>query len=95
MPLGWALDNAPMSALHLRFWLLAGLGILLDGFDFFIIAVANPLSSGIFMSRPPRLGGDTQWAHAVVTVLPGSGLGVAVLTNTTTGKCAGRWPMRP
>lgn len=32
-----------MSRLHMRFWLLAGLGILLDGFDFFIIAVANPL----------------------------------------------------
>ncbi|MFF3563177.1 MFS transporter [Streptomyces sp. NPDC002574] len=32
-----------MSRLHMRFWLLAGLGILLDGFDFFIIGVANPL----------------------------------------------------
>ena len=27
----------------MRFWLLAGLGIMLDGFDFFIIGVANPL----------------------------------------------------
>ncbi|WP_431945099.1 MFS transporter [Actinacidiphila sp. bgisy167] len=32
-----------MSRLHMRFWLLAALGILLDGFDFFVIAVANPL----------------------------------------------------
>jgi MFS family permease len=42
-PLGEALDEAPMSPRHRRFWLLAGLGIMLDGFDFFIIGVANPL----------------------------------------------------
>lgn len=42
-PLGEALDGAAMSRLHLLFWLLAGLGILLDGFDFFVIGVANPL----------------------------------------------------
>src|SRR5690242_1551453 len=41
--LGQALDDAPMSRRHLRFWLLAALGILLDGFDFFIIGVASPL----------------------------------------------------
>jgi CubicO group peptidase (beta-lactamase class C family) len=28
-------------------------------------------------------GGDTQWAHAIVMVLPGSNLAVAVLTNTS------------
>lgn len=44
-PLGEALDDAAMSRIHLRFWLLAGLGILLDGFDFFIIGVAGPLIS--------------------------------------------------
>ncbi len=38
-----------MSALHVRFWLLAGLGILLDGFDFFVIAVANPLIKRDFL----------------------------------------------
>jgi hypothetical protein len=32
-----------MTALHVLFWLLEGLGILLDGFDFLIISVANPL----------------------------------------------------
>jgi MFS family permease len=32
-----------MNRRHMRFWLLAALGILLDGFDFFIIGVANPL----------------------------------------------------
>lgn len=41
--LGSALDNARFSPLHRRFWFLAGLGIMLDGFDFFIIGVANPL----------------------------------------------------
>jgi hypothetical protein len=42
-PLGEALDRAPMSRLHVRFWVLAGLGVMLDGFDVFIIGVANPL----------------------------------------------------
>jgi MFS family permease len=41
--LGDALDGARMTPLHRRFWLLAALGIMLDGFDFFIIGVANPL----------------------------------------------------
>jgi MFS family permease len=43
VPLGEALDTAPMTRLHRRFWLLAALGIMLDGFDFFIIGVVNPL----------------------------------------------------
>jgi MFS family permease len=43
VPLGQALDQAPMTRLHKRFWLLAALGIMLDGFDFFIIGVVNPL----------------------------------------------------
>ncbi|MGW9025142.1 MFS transporter [Streptomyces sp. NPDC055722] len=47
-PLGEALDDAAVSGLHIRFWLLAGLGILLDGFDFFIIGVANPLIAANF-----------------------------------------------
>ena len=41
--LGHAIDDAKMSKRHRRFWLLAALGILLDGFDFFIIGVVNPL----------------------------------------------------
>ena len=41
--LGKALDSARMTRLHRRFWLLAGVGLMLDGFDFFIIGVANPL----------------------------------------------------
>jgi MFS family permease len=42
-PLGAALDRAEMTPLHRRIWLLAALGVMLDGFDFFIIGVANPL----------------------------------------------------
>ena len=41
--IGKALDQARMTKLHKKFWLLAGMGIMLDGFDFFIIGVANPL----------------------------------------------------
>jgi MFS family permease len=37
-----------MTRLHVRYWLLAGLGIMLDGFDFFIIGVANPLVGNDF-----------------------------------------------
>lgn len=48
VPLGEALDGAPMSRFHVRFWLPAGLGILLDGFDFFIIGVADPLAAKDF-----------------------------------------------
>mgnify|MGYP003601098071 FL=1 len=42
-PLGQSLDQAKITPLHRKFWLLASLGIMLDGFDFFIIGVANPL----------------------------------------------------
>ena len=56
LPLGRALDSAPMTALHVRFWLLAGLGILLDGFDFFIIGVANPLIKKDFHASASQVG---------------------------------------
>jgi MFS family permease len=46
--LGKALDQAAITRLHTKFWLLAGLGIMLDGFDFFIIGVANPLIAADF-----------------------------------------------
>lgn len=42
-PLGVVLDQASIAPLHRRFWLVAALGVMLDGFDFFIIGVANPL----------------------------------------------------
>jgi MFS family permease len=56
LALGRALDAAPMTALHVRFWLLAGLGILLDGFDFFIIGVANPLVKRDFHATAAQVG---------------------------------------
>ncbi len=56
LPLGRALDVAPMTRLHMRFWLLAALGILLDGFDFFIIGVANPLVKKDFHVTSAQVG---------------------------------------
>lgn len=56
IPLGKALDEAPMTRLHIRFWLLAGLGILLDGFDFFVIGVANPLIKKDFHVTSSQVG---------------------------------------
>jgi hypothetical protein len=66
-PLGDSLDQAKMSRVHVRFWLLAGLGIMLDGFDFFIIGVANPLiaedGGGQALTTPrPSLIGPPQGA---------------------------------
>ena len=37
------LDDAPWTPTHLRIWILSSMGILLDGFDFFIMGVAIPL----------------------------------------------------
>jgi MFS family permease len=54
--LGRALDKAPMTRLHVRFWLLAALGILLDGFDFFVIGVANPLVKRDFHVTSTQVG---------------------------------------
>jgi MFS family permease len=42
-PIDAILDGAPFTPLHRRVWLLASMGILLDGFDFFIMGVAIPL----------------------------------------------------
>jgi MFS family permease len=56
IPLGRALDEAPMTRLHIRFWLLAALGILLDGFDFFIIGIANPLVKKDFHVTSTQVG---------------------------------------
>ena len=57
--IGKALDNARFTGLHRRFWFLAGLGIMLDGFDFFIIGVANPLIKEDF--------GATAWQTGLVS----------------------------
>jgi MFS family permease len=37
------LDRAPISRLHKRVWLVAAMGIMLDGFDFFVVGVTLPL----------------------------------------------------
>ncbi|MEU9256717.1 MFS transporter [Streptomyces sp. NPDC048270] len=71
--LGHALDNARMSRLHMKFWLLAGLGILLDGFDFFIIGVAGPLIAKDFGTGPVQQGLIS--ASAIV----GAAVGAALL----------------
>ena len=71
--MGKALDDATMTPLHRRFWLLAGLGILLDGFDFFIIGVANPLIAADF--------GASAWQKGLVSAaaIVGAIFGAAVL----------------
>src|SRR3954451_15029111 len=61
-----------MSRLHVRFWLLAGLGIMLDGFDFFIIGVANPLIAKDFGLDDATKGLVS--AAAIVGAIVGAGL---------------------
>jgi MFS family permease len=72
MPLGEALDRAPMTSLHTRFWLLAALGVMLDGFDFFIIGVANPLIEQDFGTSDTVKGLVS--AAAIVGAIFGAGL---------------------
>ena len=55
-PLGESIDKARFSGLHRKFWLLAALGIMLDGFDFFIIGVANPLIAKDFGTSAAETG---------------------------------------
>lgn len=70
--LGKALDDAPMTRRHKRFWLLAGLGILLDGFDFFIIGIVNPLIKEQYNLSSATLGLVS--AAAIVGAIFGAGL---------------------
>lgn len=56
MSLAEAMDRSAISPLHRRFWLVAALGVLLDGFDFFIIGVANPLIAKDFGGSPAERG---------------------------------------
>ncbi|WP_351224604.1 MFS transporter [Streptomyces sp. NPDC002133] len=62
-----------MSRLHLKFWWLAGLGILLDGFDFFIIGVANPLIAREFG------GSSAEQGLLSAAAIVGAALGAALL----------------
>src|SRR5436190_13162120 len=45
-----------MTRLHMLFWLLAALGIMLDGFDLFIIGVAHPLIGKDFNATTAEVG---------------------------------------
>jgi MFS family permease len=72
LSLGRSLDEAAMSRLHVRFWLLAGLGIMLDGFDFFIIGVANPLIAADLGTTDAEKGLVS--AAAIVGAIVGAGV---------------------
>lgn len=61
-----------MSRRHRGFWLLAALGIMLDGFDFFIIGVANPLIAEDFGTSDAVKGLVS--AAAIVGAIFGAGL---------------------
>jgi MFS family permease len=50
------LDEAPLTRLHIRVWLLSAMGIMLDGFDFFIIGVAIPLITVQFGATTLQVG---------------------------------------
>ena len=41
--LGGLIDGAGLGSTHWRIWLLSAMGIFLDGFDLFIVAIAMPL----------------------------------------------------
>jgi MFS family permease len=71
-PLGEALDGAKFGSLHRKFWLLAALGIMLDGFDFFIIGVANPLIAKDFGASAAQTGIVS--AAAILGAVVGAGL---------------------
>jgi MFS family permease len=71
-PLGRSLDESRFSKLHFRFWLLAALGIMLDGFDFFIIGVAGPLLAEDFGLSDAERGLVT--AAAIIGSIFGAGL---------------------
>lgn len=71
-PLGESLDESRFGPLHFRFWLLAALGIMLDGFDFFIIGVASPLLVKEFDLSSAEQGLVT--AAAIVGAIFGAGL---------------------
>ncbi|MDF2940075.1 MAG: transporter [Gammaproteobacteria bacterium] len=51
-----AMDNASLSRTHWKVWFLSAMGIFLDGFDLFIIAVALPLVAEQFTTSPAELG---------------------------------------
>ncbi len=51
-----ALDNATLSKAHWKVWFLSAMGIFLDGFDLFIIAVALPFIIHTYHPTPAMAG---------------------------------------
>jgi MFS family permease len=56
MQLTKAMDDSKLTLRHWWIWLLAAMGIFLDGFDLFIIAVGLPLIAREFSTSPEMLG---------------------------------------
>ena len=50
------MDKSKLTYLHWKVWFLSAMGIFLDGFDLFIIAVALPLIEKEFSAGPAMLG---------------------------------------
>jgi len=50
------LDSLAFGRMHRRVWALSAMGIMLDGFDFFIMGVAIPLIAKDFGSSPFEVG---------------------------------------
>ena len=55
-PIDDLLDAAPFTSTHRRVWLLGSMGIMLDGFDFFIMGVAIPLIKAQWQPSTLELG---------------------------------------
>jgi len=75
-----ALDSARLTPTHWKIWLLSAMGVYLDGFDLFIIAVALPLVAADF--KP-----DATTQGLIGAAAP---LG-AVIGAVAVGRLADRW----
>lgn len=76
-----------MSRMHWRVWLLSASGIMLDGFDFFIIGVASPLIAKDLGATPTQIGLIS--SAAVVGAIVGA-FGLGRLTDRIGRKLAFR-----
>ncbi|MGF1473561.1 MAG: MFS transporter [Rubrobacteraceae bacterium] len=70
--LGSALDEASLTSTHWRVWFLSAMGVFLDGFDLFIMAVALPLIARDFDVSAPVLG--LIGAAALIGAVVGAGV---------------------
>ncbi|MFH0822866.1 MAG: MFS transporter [Pseudomonadota bacterium] len=74
---GGLIDAAKLQPTHWRIWLLSAMGVFLDGFDLFIVAVAMPL---IVTSLSP---GPVMQGLIVAAALLGAIVGASVLGHLT------------